>query len=83
MKITFLPHARDQMREYVILEERARATLADPDREYPSYKGRVVAEKVFPGERLAVKVVYNSGLGGERVVVTVMRGRPLGDKEGQ
>ena len=82
MKIVFLPHARDQMQEYGISEERARATLSTPDHEYPSYKERFVAEKVFPGDRLAVKVVYNTGVGTERVVVTVMRGRPLHGKEG-
>ncbi len=76
MKITFLPHARDQMREYGIPEERARATLVEPDHEYPSYKERIVAEKIFSDGQLAVKVVYNLGVGGERVVVTVMRGRP-------
>jgi len=80
LKITFQSHAQDRMQEYGIPEERATAALADPDREYPSYKGRIVAEKVFPGEQLAVKVVYNLGLEEERVVVTVMRGRPR--KEG-
>lgn len=50
--------------------------LEEPDDEYPGNKGRTVAERVFSGERIAVKVVYNLGLEGERVVVTVERGRP-------
>jgi len=64
------------MREYGIPEWQARVALMKPDCEYHSYKGRFVAERVFRlGRRLAVQVVYNVGLEGERVVVTVMRGR--------
>jgi hypothetical protein len=36
----------------------------------------VVAERVLPGRRLAVKVVYNLGAEDERIVVTVELGRP-------
>jgi hypothetical protein len=35
-----------------------------------------VAERVLPGRRLAVKVVYNLGAEDERIVVTVELGRP-------
>ena len=61
------------MEERRISEEEARATLEEPDLEYPGNLGRTVAERVFPGRRLATKVIYN--LGGEdvRVVVTVER----------
>ncbi len=64
------------MREFGISEERAHVVLVEPDHEYPSYRDRFVAERVFDDERLAIKVVYNLGLEDERVVVTVMRGRP-------
>lgn len=76
MRITFLPHAVEQMAEREISEEQARAALENPDREYPGYRGRTVAEADRPGGRVAVKVVYTEGLEGERVVVTVMYGRP-------
>lgn len=76
MRITFIPHARDQMEEREIPEGRVRRTLEDPDREYPGDWGRTVAEKRFGTERSAIKVVYNRGLRDERVIVTVMRGRP-------
>ena len=77
MKITFLPHAEEQMRERGISEEAARTTLADPDVEYPVERGRIRAERGFAGKRLAVKVVYNLGPEpDERIVISVMRGRP-------
>jgi len=36
----------------------------------------MVAERILPGRRLAVKVVYNLGAEDERIVVTVELGRP-------
>jgi hypothetical protein len=76
MRITYLPHALEQMAERGISEEEARATLEAPDVEYPGRRGRTVAERVPAGRRLAVKVVYNRGLEDERIVVTVELGRP-------
>jgi len=76
MRITLLPHAKDQMAERGISDDEVRTTLQEPDREYPGNLGRTVAERTPPGVLLAVKVVYNLGAGDERVVVTVMRGRP-------
>ncbi len=76
VKITFLPHAKEQMIERGISEEEARAVLEEPDAEYPGDRGRQVSELVFEGRRLAVKVVYNVGLEDERIVVSVMLGRP-------
>jgi hypothetical protein len=76
MRVTFLPHAVDQMKEREITRRRARATLEDPDAEYPGDWGRTVAERRFGSERSAIKVVYNRGLRNERIVVSVMRGRP-------
>jgi len=76
MKITFLPHALKQMTEREISEDQAHSALEEPDIEYPGDSGRTVAERVFEGERSAIKVIYNVGLEDERVVVSVMRGRP-------
>ena len=76
MRITLLPHARDQMEERGISDDEVRRTLEDPDQEYPGDFGRTVAERRFTPRPSAVKIVYNRGLGDERVVVSVMRGRP-------
>lgn len=76
VKITYIPHALDDMKERDISDEVVRWTLEEPDVEYQSYKERIVAERTPEGRRLAFKVVYNLGLEGERVVVAVMRGRP-------
>ena len=62
MKITILPHAREQMAERGITEEQVRATLERPWHEYPGDYGRTVAERRVGSGRLAVKVVYNLGL---------------------
>ena len=71
------------MAERGISEEEARATLEEPDLEYPGRRGRIVAERTLQGGRLATKVVYNFGAEGERIVVTVERGRPRSaDPEG-
>jgi hypothetical protein len=78
LKIVFLPHALRRMEERRISEEEARTTLEEPDLEYPGNLGRTVAERVFPSNRLATKVVYNLGPEDERVVVTVEHGRATG-----
>jgi uncharacterized protein DUF4258 len=78
VRITYLPHARRRMRERDISEDETRATLEEPDAEYPGNLRRTVAERTFPGRRLATKVVYNRGTEDDRVVVTVERGRPRG-----
>ena len=76
MRITINPHARDQMQERGISEDQVRAVLEQPSHEYPGHLGRTVAERRVGSGRLAIKVVYNLGLEDERIVVTVMRGRP-------
>lgn len=76
MKITILPHARGQMEERRISEEQVRGVLERPATEYPGRLGRTVAERRVASGRLAIKVVYNIGLEDERIVVSVMRGRP-------
>jgi hypothetical protein len=76
MKITYLPHARRRMEERGISEEEVRVTLEDPDLDYRGRLARRIAERTPPGRSLATKVVYNFGAEGERIVVTVERGRP-------
>jgi Domain of unknown function (DUF4258) len=77
MKITYLPHAQRRMDERGIARWEVEAVLEAPDVEYPGHVfERVVAERVLPGRRLAVKVVYNLGAEDERIVVTVELGRP-------
>ena len=81
MKITLLPHVRLRMEQRDISEEEVRAILEDPDLEYPGKLGRTVAEgspagRPEGGRSLAVRVIYNLGLEGERIVVTVEFGRP-------
>jgi hypothetical protein len=84
MKITYLPHAQRRMDERGIARWEAEAVLEAPDVEYLGHAWeRVVAERVLPGRRLAVKVVYNQGAEDERIVVTVELGRPTRRKRSQ
>jgi hypothetical protein len=77
MKIIYLPHARRRMDERGIAQWEVAAVLEAPGIEYPGhFLERTVAERVLPGRRLAVKVVYNLGAEDERIVVTVVLGRP-------
>ena len=76
MRITYVPHARRRMEERGISEEELETVLEAPALEYLGNLGRTVAERVLPGRRLAVKVVYNLSAEDERVVVTVELGRP-------
>ena len=59
--------------------QRRGAICEVPDAECPGNLGRTVAEKTFPGRRLASVVVSNRDLDGERIVITVERGRLTGD----
>ena len=54
-----------------ISEEEVETVLEAPALECLGNLGRTVAERVLPGRRLAVKVVYNLSAEDERVVVTV------------
>lgn len=77
MDLVFLPHVRRRMEERRITEDEVRAVLKEPDIEYPGERGRIVAERTFPGRRLALKVVYNLSLEPhERIVVTAEFGKP-------
>ena len=58
-----------------ILKDEVRVTLEEPDTEYPGNISCTLA-KAFPGRRFATKVLYNQGLGGERIMVPVERGSP-------
>ncbi len=64
------------MRERGVSEAQVRAVLERPYHEYPGDLGRTVAEGRVGTGRHTIKVVYNRGLEDERIVVTVMRGRP-------
>ena len=65
------------MDERGIAQWEVAAVLEAPAVEYPGhFLERTVAERVLPGRRLAVKVVYNLGAQDERIVVTVELGRP-------
>ena len=66
------------MEQRNISEVEVRAILESPDLEFPGKLGRTVAERSPSegGRSLAVRVIYNLGLEGERVVVTVEFGRP-------
>jgi uncharacterized protein YuzE len=76
MRLTFTPHAERRMRERGITVAEVYRTLEEPDRDYRGRLARRIAERTPPGRRLATKVVYNIGAEGERIVVTVERGRP-------
>lgn len=78
MKITYLPHAREQMEERGISEEEVEVALKFAEVDYPGNKGRRVAETIQEGRRLATKVAYNLGSleEDERIVISVMLGRP-------
>jgi hypothetical protein len=81
--LVFLPHARRCMEERRITEDEVRAVPEEPDIECPGERGRIVAERTFPGRRLALKVVYNLGLEPhERIVVTAEFGRPTLGRRG-
>jgi len=65
------------MDERGIAQWEVAAVLEAPGIEYPGhFLERTVAERVLPGRRLAVKVVYNLGAEDERIVVTVELGGP-------
>lgn len=66
------------MGERAITEDEVRATLEEPDIEYPGNAGRTVAERTTSGWSLATKVVYN--LGGEREGSGYRRARASGQE---
>jgi hypothetical protein len=84
MKITYLPHALRRMDERRIAPSGILAAVLEaPAVEYPGHVfDRVVAERVLPGRRQAVKVLYNLGAQDERIVVTVELGRPTRHRRG-
>lgn len=75
MKITFLPHAREQMEERGISEEEARSVLEEPDFEGLANFGRLYSQKRIGSRR--IRVIYNQGAD-EAVVVSVMLRRREG-----
>jgi hypothetical protein len=75
MRITFLPHALEDMEERNVSEEWVRTTVEEPDFIGEGDYGRLVADRRLG--RTAVRVVYNVGRG-EYVIVAVMRRRRVG-----
>ena len=75
MKITFLPHALEQMSKRGISEDEARAALEEADEERTANLGRLYAQKRFGRRR--IRVIYNQGAD-EAVVVSVMLRRREG-----
>jgi uncharacterized protein YggU (UPF0235/DUF167 family) len=75
MKITILPHAREQMFERGISEEDIRVALEAPDLEGAANFGRLYAQKTIGHRR--VRVIYNEGAD-EAIVVSVMLRRREG-----
>ena len=75
MKITYLPHAREQMEERGVPEERVRAAIEEPEYTGEGDYGRLVADRRFGST--VVRVIYNVGRE-EYIVVSVMRRRRLG-----
>ncbi|HET7034074.1 MAG TPA: DUF4258 domain-containing protein [Thermomicrobiaceae bacterium] len=73
-QVEFHPHARLRMAERRISENQVLHTLNEPDRRYPSYDGRTVAERdTMPGNIL--RVIYVERLQGV-LVLSVIRIAP-------
>lgn len=49
MRIAFLPHALDRMRQFGISEDEARAVLDEPDEEGEANMGRSFSQKLVGG----------------------------------
>jgi len=74
-RVTYSPHAFDQMRKRLIGEEQVERTIARPDRAAPSTAPprRIIAERVTAVGNV-IRVVYAELDGGaEAHVVTVIR----------
>jgi hypothetical protein len=69
MRIIFLPHALDRMRQFGISEDEVRAVLDEPSEEGEANMGRSFSQKLV-GNRL-MRVVYNKSAD-EVVVITAM-----------
>jgi hypothetical protein len=74
-RVTYAPHALDQMRKRLIGEGQVERTIAEPDRTAPSTSppGRVVVERTTAAGN-TLRVVYVELDGGlEAHVITVIR----------
>ncbi|MBA2692563.1 MAG: DUF4258 domain-containing protein [Rubrobacter sp.] len=69
MRIIFLPHALDRMRQFGISEDEVRAVLDEPSEEGEANMVRSFSQKLV-GNRL-MRVVYNKSAD-EVVVITAM-----------
>ncbi|HIH73204.1 MAG: Uncharacterized protein XD43_0977 [Thermococcales archaeon 44_46] len=68
MKIVFIPHALERMKERKISKELVIETITSPDEVYIGYFGRKVAQKRLNGK--LIRVVYEESKD-EVVVITV------------
>lgn len=68
MKVVFIPHALERMKERGIPEELVIEILNFPEKVSTGYFGRKIAQKKLNGK--IVRVVYEEG-GNEIVVITV------------
>jgi hypothetical protein len=59
LRITYVPHALEQMERRGISEEEVAAVLEDPNEEGPANFGRLYAQSVIGHRR--IRVVYNRG----------------------
>jgi hypothetical protein len=78
MRITYIPHALEQMERRGISEEETRRVLEEPDEEGEANFGRLYAQKVIGRRR--IRVVYNRGAD-EIVAVSVMLRRREGGRQ--
>jgi Domain of unknown function (DUF4258) len=74
-RVTYAPHALDQMRKRLIGEGQVERTIAQPDRTAPSVRplGRIVAERVTAAGNTLRVVYVEFDDGAEAHVVTVIR----------
>ncbi len=75
MKITLLPHAREQMEKRRISVEEVVETVASPHEQGAANFGRIYSQKEIGHRR--IRVIYNQGAD-EAVVVSVMLRRREG-----
>ena len=73
-----LLHATRRMEGHQITEDEVRVTLTESNAGYPGNLDRPASRRGHSPVGGSAKVVYNRGLEGEGIVVTVECGRPAG-----
>lgn len=72
MHIEILPHARERMAVYNVLEEMVKAALEKPDKIVESYGGRKIAQKMLNG--YVLRVIYEEK-NSTKIVITVYKAK--------